>query len=196
MLNQVQSFNTVTYSEKVPPSVPKAYSHNDPALKDDKVSFSYEAKKLCTNNLLTGKQVTTSEIRVEDIESAFQESQMYIGKRLRHICADLEINPSTRIEFSCGSIGDIEVAKTFPESTRLEMTLSRDNVFTNKVRQASLQKGTLNRVNAHREFSKAYAEDPELAVEQYSHLFDEYPGNSARFSFEKGNLNIRGPIIA
>ena len=196
MLNQVNAFNTVTYSEKIPPSVSKAYSHNDPALKDDKVSFSSEARKLCINNLLTGKQVTSSEIRVEDIESAFQESEMYIGKRLKHICSDLEIDSSTKVEFSIGNAGDIDVAKTFPESTRFEMAVNRDNVFTNKVRQASLQKGTLNRVNAHREFSKAYADDPELAVEQYSHLFDEYPGSSARFSFEKGNLNIRGSIIA
>ncbi len=124
-------------------------------------------------------------IAIEDLEDAQDRAQAAVQARLQRLFAANGIDTSREIRLQIGADGQVVETSGNPQSAEIEKLFRDDPSLRDQFAKFS---GLSEIVGAAREavaFQQAYARDPQAAVAQYSHLFN----NSAK---PHASLSIQG----
>lgn len=151
----------------------------------DTITISDKSRLL--SNLLPSVGGTT--ISIEDIETSLANTTVSVEKRLQSLCRQLGIDPDSKIEFSVGHDGKIEINGESPESERLAAAINEDDELSNSIRQMSADASLLEAFKKHQEFTEAYENDPVAAMQRYSDLFEDGHDYDVTFSMQDGHID-------
>jgi hypothetical protein len=131
----------------------------------------------------------SSSISLDSLAKGRDKAQEVTQERLAEKLKALGISSSTKVDMKVGYNGRILVTNEFEGSEKLEDSLNEDRKFSNTFRAWSAVSSLLNAAAEAEEFQKAYAQDPEAAVSEFMHLFNQSRKNEFSATFEGGKLN-------
>jgi hypothetical protein len=76
------------------------------------------------------------------------------------------------VKLAVDAFGKVRETSGNPQGPAIEEVLASDDALANTFRQAAAQMELMRAAKEHQQFAELYAQNPELAVAQYSHLFD------------------------
>lgn len=106
----------------------------------------------------------------EESQRALERFQKAFAAKL----AEAGIALDEPLKLSIDSFGKIRETSGHPQAAEIDDLLSEHNQMTADFRRGVAHAETARAVREHSEFSKLYAQNPELAVQVYSHLFDDH----------------------
>lgn len=104
-----------------------------------------------------------------DGRAALERFQQAFASKL----AELGISLGDSIQLSIDSFGKIRETSGHPQAQDIESLLADNSQMSHDFRKANAQLSTARAGREHAEFSRLYAQNPDLATQVYAHLFDD-----------------------
>ena len=101
-------------------------------------------------------------------QSALERFQELLGPKLE----ELGVSLSEGITLAIDRRGQIRETSGHPRGAEIEALLASDRELAGKFSEASLYLGRFHEQQDQMRFAQLYAQNPELAMSQYAHLFD------------------------
>lgn len=120
----------------------------------------------------------------ENFQAKFAAFGDELGNKFRAAGIDTSVPVDLRVDAD----GRIGVSGSHPDKDKIEALFAEDPEFANRFRGISAASGLLKAAEDHVEFAAAYQQDPEAAIEQYSHLFSNGQQPEALFRFAGTDL--------
>jgi hypothetical protein len=105
------------------------------------------------------------------------------------------IDTSVPLDLWVDASGTVRVAADHPDKAKIEALLASDPALANLARQLAGTVSLVRALDEHKEFAKAYARDPQLAVVQFAHLLVEAKGDIG-FRFVGDEMTLLSPVVA
>ena len=102
-------------------------------------------------------------------KDALDRFRQLLAPRLRELGVDL----SQPVLLAVDSFGQVRETSGHAQGTLIEQLFASDDTLSDKIRQVSAQFEVMHAAEEHQRFSELYTQNPELAVAQFGHLFDE-----------------------
>lgn len=136
-----------------------------------------------------GVDPETSGIKLNSFADANAMARGVTQQRLAQKMQALGIPESTKVNLMVGYDGKILVTNQFEGSKSLEASLNNDRSFANTFRAWSATSSILQAAREAEEFQEAYARDPDAAMAEFMHIFDQNRRNEFSATFENGELS-------
>lgn len=101
-------------------------------------------------------------------QAALAKFQQLLGPKL----AQLGVNLSQPLELAVDSLGGIRETSGHPQAAQIEQLLAGDDELSRLFRQGASQSEVVRAGEEHERFAKLYAQNPQLATQQYADLLD------------------------
>lgn len=108
-----------------------------------------------------------------DIENGGRDALNTFHRLLQQKLAELGIDTSHAMTLEIDNLGNIRETSGHPQASEIEQVLETHEGISRYLRQAASQYELARAAREHTQFSEVYAKNPDLAVSQFSHLFDE-----------------------
>jgi hypothetical protein len=95
----------------------------------------------------------------------------------------LGVNLQQPIKLAVDAFGKVRETSGHPQAQEIEQAIASDDALANTFRRAASQMELIRAAKEHQQFAALYAQNPDLAVAQYSHLFDDYR-DAPRFTLQ------------
>jgi hypothetical protein len=112
-------------------------------------------------------------IRLGDMEKYCSEQSAKLNTRIKEAFKEAGIDTSKQIRLQTGSDGSVVVANEHPQRAEIEQIFKDDPELRNQFVQVDAMSSFVHSGIEALAFQRAYAKDPEAAVEKYSYLFDD-----------------------
>lgn len=119
------------------------------------------------------------------IEAAAREALAKFRQLLAPKLAEAGIDLSQPMTLAVDGLGNIRETSGHPQAAEIEHLLETNEGAARYFRKAAAQFETLRAAREQEQFSQLYSQNPDLAVEQYAHLFDDRR-NAPQFSLRLG----------
>ena len=146
----------------------------------DEVTLSAEAKGKKAARISELLQQADKAIKSEDIRTDYEQNLSSLQSRLQVLFYKNGIDTSQEVRLQTAADGKVIVAGDHPQKEQIEKLFADDPSLRNDFVQVDAQASFLRAVEEAMAFQKAYAEDPQAALERYSYLFE--PGYQPQFS--------------
>jgi hypothetical protein len=113
----------------------------------------------------------------ETVAASLARVRELLGPKL----AELGISLSQPLKLSVDGLGNVRAAG-HERAAEIEQIFATDDALSREFRKLSANSELIRAGREHEQFSQLYAQNPDLAVERFSHLFDDRPG--PRFTLE------------
>ncbi len=160
-------------------------SENKPAT--DIVTISDESRLLS----VSGSFPTS----IEELEQSLANTTAFVEKRLKSLYQQLGIDSGSKMDFSVGYDGKIQVNGESPDAKRLAEAINEDEELSNSIRRMSADAGLLEAFKQAQEFNEAYEKDPVAALQRYGFLFEDGRECNVSFSMQDGAIDITTAYI-
>lgn len=110
---------------------------------------------------------------VEGIDESAREALAKFRELIAPKLAELGISTSPSITLTVDSLGNVRETSGHPQAAEIEHLLETNEEAARYFRKASQQFSLARAAREQEQFSQVYTKNPELAVEQYAHLFDD-----------------------
>lgn len=107
------------------------------------------------------------------IEAAAREALAKFQQLLAPKLAELGIDTAQPINLAIDGLGNIRETGGHPQAAEIEHLLETNDDIARYFRKAAAEFESVRAAREHQQFAQVYANNPELAVEQYAHLFDD-----------------------
>lgn len=145
----------------------------------DTVELSAEARGKQALRIAELLQWSEEPIRVEDVRTRYDQNLAGLESRLTFAFAKAGIDTSVAFPLQTDAEGRVRVAGDHPQKAAIEQLFADDPNLRNDFVEVNAQADFLRAADEATAFQRAYAEDPEAALERFAHLFD--PDRRPRF---------------
>lgn len=108
-----------------------------------------------------------------DMENGGREALSTFHRLLQQKLAELGIDTSHPMTLEIDNLGNIRETSGHPQASEIEQVLETHEGISRYLRKAASQYELARAAREHAQFSEVYAKNPDLAVSQFSHLFDD-----------------------
>ncbi len=149
---------------------------------EDCITLSSEGQQALYLSSLFGAE-PDKPITIEDIMSFAGEQLVSFSKQFGALMHENGIDTSQRITLGheCGT-GRVIVTNDHPQAEKIEALLEENPELGNTYTGATNALALARHAQEHSQFGQAYAENPQMAVAQYSYLFNTCWDASVSFS--------------
>ena len=112
-------------------------------------------------------------VYIEDVRTQFKDRLSTLEGRLRRVFAENGIDTSQPIPLRTGTDGHVFVAGEHPQKAEIEQLFRDDRDLRNHFVGAQAQAEFLRAADEAMAFQAAYRKNPEAALAEFSHLFDD-----------------------
>lgn len=109
---------------------------------------------------------------VAGIEEAARQALARFQELIAPKLAELGIDTGQPMTLTVDRLGNIRETSGHPQADEIEHLLESNDQAARYFRQAATQFETIRAAREHEQFAQLYSQNPELAVEQYAHLFE------------------------
>lgn len=110
-------------------------------------------------------------IRLDDLRQYYADQQESLESRIRSLLNDEGIDVPPEIRLQVGADGSVVVAGDHPDRQQIEELFRENPRLRNQFVEVASLGEQIRAVDETLAFQKAYAENPQAAVEAFSHLF-------------------------
>lgn len=110
-------------------------------------------------------------IRLDDLRQYYADQQESLESRIRSLLNDEGIDVPPEIRLQVGVDGSVVVASDHPDRQQIEELFRENPRLRNQFVQVAALGQQIRAMDEALAFQKAYAENPQAAVEAFSHLF-------------------------
>lgn len=128
---------------------------------------------------------TPPTISLGDIKKSAQEALDRFHKLLGTKLSELGVDLSQSFTLAIDGLGGIQETSGHPQAKEIEQLLATDMELSNLFRQSASQFELARAGEEQTRFAQIYEKNPDLALQQFSHLFDdkyEPPSYAVQFS--------------
>ena len=111
-------------------------------------------------------------VHVEDVRAAAKQQLGDFQSRFQELLTELGIDDSAEIRLQTDATGRVRVVGDHPQKEQIEQLFVDHPEMRDQFVHITASLDLVRAADEHMAFSRAYAEDPKAAVEQFSHLFD------------------------
>jgi hypothetical protein len=125
-----------------------------------------------TNSNIVTRPPLSQPLVLEDLASSAQQAIAEFQRRFVARLSEMGIALEQPLTLAVDAFGRIKAAHDHPQAGEIDALLASDDDLANLFRFAASRSELQRAAEEHQRFSELYAKNPELAVEQFSHLFD------------------------
>ena len=165
-------------------------SPNAGKAQNDTVTISEQGKTASLLNSISNS--CNSPLTIDSIAQCLKNDTEYVEQQLRSIYSKLGLSSDTEMKMSVGRDGSIIVNGENSKADEIEDAINNDPELANTIRRMSANTSLLEAARRHQEFTNAYENDPDAALEEFAFLFED--GHEYHVSFTLSNGNISSEV--
>jgi hypothetical protein len=106
---------------------------------------------------------------VAPTKDALDRFRQLLAPRLRALGVDL----SQPVLLAVDALGQVRETSGHPQGAQIEQLFASNDALSNNLREVSAQFEVMRAIEEHQRFAELYAQNPNLAIAQFGHLFDQ-----------------------
>lgn len=166
---------TTTFSAALASPVPEQAVATAPATGEGKPFAEFLAEESASSPDKIPCPLESLPLDAPSFYAAGMQALQRFEQLLRERLDEAGIEPEPPLSFASGSDGHLYLTSTHPQADEISKILEEDRRLAHYFNKAASNLAIQRAAEEHVRFTAVYAENPDLAVQMFSHLFDDRP---------------------